>query len=81
MYSVLNSLSEYIYTFTYQKLLLQTHLLLVSKIVKSLQCILRCLKYRGVLRNHSRYQLPVKPPRPLRGNTSLIKIVMCCLMR
>ena len=39
MYSVLNTLQN-IHTFTYQKTLLHTFLLLVSKIVKRLQCIL-----------------------------------------
>ena len=34
-----------IHTFTYQKTLLQTLLLLVFKIVEGLQCILNCEKY------------------------------------
>ena len=43
MCSVLNKLSEYIYiyTFTCKKTLLYTYLLLVFKIVESLQCILK----------------------------------------
>ena len=36
MYNVLNTFSEY----TYKETLLHTHLLLVFKIVESLQCIL-----------------------------------------
>ena len=39
MYSELNTLSD-IHTFTYQKTLLHIFLLLISKVVKSLQCIL-----------------------------------------
>ena len=39
MFSVLNTLSEYIY-FAYQKTLIHTLLLLIFKIVESLQCIL-----------------------------------------
>ena len=41
MYSVLNALSEYTYFYISKKTLLHTLLLLVSKIVKFLQCILR----------------------------------------
>ena len=40
MYSVLNKLSEYIYTFMYQKTLPNTLLLLLFEIDKRLQCIL-----------------------------------------
>ena len=40
MNSIWNKLSEYIYTFTYQKALLHTRLLLVFEVVESLQCIL-----------------------------------------
>ena len=43
MYSVLNKLSEYIYTFSYHITLLHTLLLLVSKIMESLQCILKVI--------------------------------------
>ena len=43
MYSVLHTLSRYTYFFTYQKVLLHTILLLVSKIVENLQYILNPL--------------------------------------
>ena len=48
MYSVSNTLSEYIY-FQYQKTLLHTLLLPIFKIVESLQCILK--QKRGPLQD------------------------------
>ena len=51
MYSVLNKRLEYIYTFTCQKTLFDTCLLLVLKIVEDLQCILNDYKvYQIVFR-------------------------------
>ena len=47
MYSVLNKLLEYIYTFTYQKIISVTSYTFMSvfKIAKSLQCILKRVLY------------------------------------
>ena len=51
MYSVLNTLSEYIYTFTYKKTLLHTLLLLVFKIVESFKSILKLSSFAKDERN------------------------------
>ena len=52
--------------------------------------ILHCRYFPAKFWNYSKFlpylwekcdKLPVKLPRPLRGNTSSIKIVMCCFIQ
>ena len=57
MYSILNKLSEDIYTFTYQKTLLHTLLLLSFKIVESLQRIFKHLSFNVNFKHGHKQQI------------------------
>ena len=51
MYSVLNTLSEYTYSYISKKTLLHILMLRVSKIVESFQCILKAFNFVKITLN------------------------------